>query len=423
MGAQRFPLPWRRSPAHVGAESWFFAYALLGLAQSGLAPILLPLAARGGTGSGLTYAAFALSGLAAPLFGTWADRTGRHRDLLTLGCLLAAACFGWFFFVSGGVRILLAAGAGLGAMAATTAGNVLAIQEQPEDAWDDRVARLQRFISAGQVIGLVVAGVLARTHLAIGFLFGAAALLGAAGLGAWFAPGRQMRAPHAKPAPRPLTGGEAGVISTARHHHANARELIAHLRSLGPALRHFLVVWLIAYTFMNGIAVMFPVVMTRQFHMDPVLPSAAYALGVGLSLFAYHPVSSLAHRKGGARMVTTGFGVRLILFAAMTLLGLLQAGWAGLMILVAFVLMQVSWPLLSVGANVLIVRVNPGARGESIGLFNASTSLASSIGSALGGVIFGIYGFSVLSGIAVGAVAVSIGLAVLWRDGQKPNAT
>jgi MFS family permease len=419
---RRLPLPWRRSPAHVGAEPWFFAYALLGLAQSGLAPILLPLAARGGTSSGLTYAAFALSGLVAPMFGTWADRTGRHRDLLSLGCLLAAVCFGLFFFASGGARVLLAAGAGLGAMAATTAGNVLAIQGQPEDAWDDRVARLQRFISAGQVVGLLAAGVLARNHPAAGFLFGAAALLGGAGLGARSAPGRQVRAPHAKAAPRPLTGGEAGVVSTTRHHHASARELVAHLRSLGPALRHLLVVWLVAYTFMNGIAVMFPVVMTRQFHMDPALPSAAYAIGVGLSLFAYRPASDLAHRQGGARAVVTGFGARLVLFAAMTVLGLLHADWAGLAILVAFVLVQVSWPLLSVGANVLIMRLNPGARGESVGLFNASTSLGSSIGSALGGVIFGLYGFSTLGGVAVGAVAVAIGLAVLWRGGQEPNA-
>ncbi|MBV8704614.1 MAG: MFS transporter [Acetobacteraceae bacterium] len=419
---RRFPLPWRRSPAHVGAEPWLFAYALLGLAQSGLAPILMPLATHGGTSSGLTYAAFALSGLAAPMFGTWADRTGRHRDLLTLGCLLAAVCLGLFFFASGGVRILLAAGAGLGAMAATTAGNVLAIQGQPEDAWDDRVARLQRFISAGQVIGLVVAGVLARTHVAAGFLFGAAALLGGAGLGARSAPGRQARAPHAKAAPRPLTGGEAGVVSTTRHHHANVRELVAHLRSLGPTLRHLLVLWLVGYTFMSGIAVMFPVVMTRQFHMDPTLPSAAYAIGVGLSLFAYHSASGLAHRKGGAWTMVAGFGARLVLFAAMTALGLLRADWAGLVILSAFVLMQVSWPLLSVGANVLVVRSNPGARGESIGLFNASTSLASSIGSALGGVIFGLYGFSTLSGVAAGAVAVAIGLAVVWRGGQRPNA-
>jgi hypothetical protein len=37
-------------------------------------------------------------------------------------------------------------------------------------------------------------------------------------------------------------------------------------------------------------------------------------------------------------------------------------------------------------------------------------------------VIFGLYGFSTLGGVAVGAVAVAIGLAVLWRGGQEPNA-
>jgi hypothetical protein len=307
-------------------------------------------------------------------------------------------------------------------MAATTSGNVLAIQGQPDDAWDDRVAQVQRFISAGQVVGLILAGVLARTHLAAGFIFGAIALLGGATLGAHSAPARQIRASHARASPRPLTGGEAGVLSTTRHHHASARELIAHLRSLGPALRHFLLIWLLAYTFMNGIAVMFPVVMTREFHMDPVLPSTAYAIGVGVSLMAYGPASRFAHQRGGAGLMVAGFAARLILFAAMAAFGLFHADWAGLMILAAFALMQISWPLLSVGANVLTVRLNPGARGESIGLFNASTSLGSSIGSALGGVIFGLYGFSVLAGIAVGAVGGSIVLAAVWMSRRKSKS-
>ena len=59
---------------------------------------------------------------------------------------------------------MLAAGAGLGVMATTTAGNVLAIQNYPDAQWDARVALLQRFVSAGQVVGLLAAGVLARSH-------------------------------------------------------------------------------------------------------------------------------------------------------------------------------------------------------------------------------------------------------------------
>ena len=403
-------------------EPLFLAYAWLGLAQSGLAPILMPLAARGATGSGLSYAAFALSGLAAPFLGTWADRTGRHRDLLILGSLGAAICFAPYYFVGGGARILLAAGAGLGAMAATTAGNVLAIQGKPEDQWDDRVAQLQSFISGGQVVGLVVAGALARTHLAAGFLCAAAAMVFGAGLGVYGAPGRLPRAAHQKAAPRPLTGGEAGVPSTTRHHHASARELLAHLREINPALRHFLIIWLLAYTVMNGIAVMFPVVMTRQFRMDPVFPSIAYAVGVGLSLAVYHPASLLAHKRGGATVLMAGFLLRLVLFAAMTVFALLRDSWAGLLVLVAFALTQLVWPLLGVGANVLSVRLGSSAKGESVGLFNAATSLGSSIGSAAGGAIFGWFGFSALTGLGVVAVAGATGLARFWLSDQKSRS-
>ena len=136
-------------------EAWFFSYGLLGLTQNGLVPVLMPLVAPHGGAAGLTYAAFSLLGLFAPGLGSWADHTGRHRDLLICGSLGAGALLLLFYAAGSQLRIVLAAGAGLGVMATTTAGNVLAIQGLPEAEWDARVALLQRYISAGQVIGLV----------------------------------------------------------------------------------------------------------------------------------------------------------------------------------------------------------------------------------------------------------------------------
>lgn len=404
-------------------ESWFLSYALLGLAQSGLAPILLPLASRGGARAGLTYAAFALTGLLAPVLGSWADRTGRHRDLLIYGSAGAGVCFVVFMMVGADLRILIAAGAGLGTMAATTAGNVLAIQNQPEETWDDRVGALQRFISTGQVIGLVLAGVLASRHLFAGFICAAVALALGAMLARTAAPACQPRAAHEKPTPKPLVGGEAGFVSSHRHHRLNWGELLAHLKIIHPGVRHLLIVWLLAYTLMNGVAVLFPVVMVRHYGMAPIAPSVAYAAGVTVSLLVYHPASRLAHQRGGGTVLMAGFAARLILYVLMTGLGSLHASWAGILVLIAFSLTQVVWPPLSVGANMLTLRIQPAARGENVGLFNACTSLASAVGSALGGAIFGLYGFAVLAGIASACIAGALALSAVWlRPVQKSRS-
>lgn len=402
-------------------HAWLFSYGLLGLTQSGLAPILLPLSAHSETAAGLSYAAFALAGLFSPVLGTWADRTGRHRDLLICGCLAAGAMFLLFEIVRGPLRILLAWGAGMGTMAAMTAGNVLVIQGQPKQDWDDWVARLQAFLSAGQVIGLVCAGLLVRTRPDPGFAAAGVALLTAAGLGAGLAPGRLPRHPGDKPLPKPAVGGDAGVL--AAHHHGHKfgwGELVAHFSVIERPLWRFLAIWLIAYPAMNGIATLFPVAMTRQFGMEPVWTSAAYALGVAVSLLLYGPIGRATHQYGGGRTLMAGLGLRLVLLAALAVVSVAAAGWVGWVVLVGFALIQVVWPFLSVAANSLTVQLAPNARGESIGLFNAATSLASSVGSALAGVIFGLWGFASLS--AVCCVAVGLGLA-LWAVWLPPRVT
>jgi MFS family permease len=397
------------------AERWLLSYALLGLTQSGVIPILMPLVSSSRAAAGVTYAAFSILGLCAPILGSWADRTGRHRDLLIWGSVGAGVLLLLFEAVGGPLRIAIAAGAGLGTTAAATAGNVLAIQGKPEADWDTNVARLQRFMSAGQVLGLIGAGLLAHSHPRGGFILAAIALLAAGVLGFLWAPARSSRDRLDKPESGPMVGGDAAAPAAHhRGHRANWRELVAFLTVINQRLRRFLIVWLIAYPAMNGFATIFPVAMTREFGMDPILPSAAYALGVGFSLLLYSPIATVTHRIGGGRMLMMGLAARLVLLAALTPLALWRDGWTAWVILVGFALVQLVWPLLSVASNSLSVRLAPGARGESVGLFNAATSLAAAGGSALAGVIFGAYGLSGLAGAAGVAVAVGLVLTVLW---------
>jgi MFS family permease len=396
-------------------EPWFISYSLLGLTQNGLVPVLMPLAApRGGT-AGLTYAAFSLLGIFAPFLGSWADRTGQHRNLLIWGTISSGALLLLFDFATEWQRVVLAAGAGLGAMATTTAGNVLAIQGQPEPLWDARVAALQRYISAGQVIGLSIAGLLAHNRPGAGFVVAGLALLAAAGLAFVSSPDSAPRSPAAKPPPRPMVGGDAGVSGPHhRGHHLSWLEFRANLRVIGWPLRHFLIVWLIAYPAMNGFATLFPVAMIQQFGMNPILPSCAYAVGVAASLLLYRPVGAATHRLGGGRIVMSGIGARLVLLVALAISSFADLGGVGWLVLVGFALTQFVWPLLAVGANSLSVRLAPTARGESVGLFNAATSVAAALGSALAGAIFGDAGFTGLAVSASVAVAIALGLSALW---------
>jgi len=382
------------------SNTWLVSYGLLGLTQNGLVPVLMPLAAPHGGSAGLTYAAFALLGLFAPVLGSWADRTGCHRDLLIGGILGGGIMLLLFAVVHGPWRIVLAAGAGLGTMAAATAGNVLAIQGAAEGEWDARVALLLRYFSAGQVIGLVLAGLLAARHTESGFVFAGIVLLVAGMLALPSAPTCLPRG-SSRPPVKPMVGGDAGVSGPHHHgHHATWQELRDYIAVINRPLRWFLLIWLIAYPAMNGFATLFPVAMTRQYGMPPILPSSAYAIGVAASLLLYAPIGLAAGRLGEWRMLLIGFALRLALLGALAVIGVLDAGWIGWLVLIGFALTQFVWPLLAVATNALAVRLAPNARGESVGLFNAATSLAAAVGSALAGVIFGAEGFAALAAVA-----------------------
>jgi MFS family permease len=398
------------------ADLWLVAYGLLGLTQNGLLPVLLPLVAPSGSSAGITYAVFSLFGLAAPVLGTWADRSGRHRDLLIWGTVGAGVLLLLFDTAGVTLRIAIAAGAGLGTMAATAAGNVLAIQGTQETEWEGRVARLQRFISAGQVLGLSAAGIVAHARPGEGFVLAGAALIAAGVLGI-AAPVRLPRDPRHKPDAGPIVGGDVAAAAAHRGHRAGWAEISAYLKVINRPLRRFLIVWLVGYSMMNGFATMFPVAMIHQFGMDPILPSGAYAIGVGLSLLVYTPVGVVTHRVGGGRMLIVGLAARLALVVTMVALDLCHMSWTGVSILVGFGLIQFVWPILGVAANALSVRLAPQARGESAGLFYAAMSLAASVGSALAGVVLASAGFGALAGATAIAICAALALAVLWLPG------
>lgn len=397
-------------------QPWLVSYGLLGMIQVGLVPVLLPLVAPRGTDAGLTFAAFSLPGVFAPFVGAWADGNGRHRDLLIGGCVAAGVLLPLFDVVATSpLRTLLSIGAGFGATAAMTAGNILAVQGFPQEAWDDRVALLQRCVSAGQVIGLGLAGMIAGTHPDAAFILAGVALLAAAALAAVSAPRSVASDAAVKLPPKPMTGGDAGVMGPHhRGHHLPWRQIGTYLNAINRPVRRFLSVWLATYAAMNGFAALFPVAMTRQFGMAPILPASAYAIGVAASLQLYALAGSATHRLGGARMLAAGFAARLLPLGLLAASGILPLGTAGWLALAGFALIQFVWPLIAVAANSLSVRLSPTARGEGVGLFNAATALASAIGATCAGFVYDAGGMVALSAATFAAVLCGLLLVEFW---------
>lgn len=397
-------------------ETWYIAYAVLGLVQNGVAPILLPLSAKHGFEAGLTYSAFSLSGLAAPVLGAWSDRHHRHRALLVGGLIVAAVALFAFPFVSAlASRLGLAAVAGLGVIAASTVGTMFIVEVAPASEWDQRIGALQSWISAGQVVGLILAGLLALSRPRAAFETSAAALLLGALIAWQYAPAPAQPIARSAVAPKPLVGGEAGAVHR-QFHRISLRGLRALLDLPSGALLRFLGVWLLSYTATNGISTMLPVAMTHEYGTSALVPSAIYAAGIALSLPLYRPVGRWEARASAPRVLLTGFAGRAVLLAAMAVLGFIHGGWTVWAILAAFAGTQVIWPLLAVSGNTLSVTLDPTRRGEGVGLLNASNAAGATIGGIVGGLLVEDVSYAALC--AVGCVAVTAAGIILRREGR-----
>lgn len=416
-GAGDKTLPYDRMSGSVEVDAretlspWMLCYVLLGFVQSGMVPVILPLSAHPGPASGLTYAAFAASGIVAPFVGAWSDRHGWHRWILAGGlCLAGLGLLG--HTLPGGLaqHMVTAALIGLGVSSASTVGTMFIVEVMPQARWDGQISMLQACIGGGQLVGLLTAGALGLRHVGDAYLLAAALMFLAVPMALVLAPRRRLKVERPSLTPRPARGGDTAPMGPQRSFHRVTWRAVAGLAHNG--LAWFIAAWLISYTATNGLAVMFPVAMIREYHTPATFPTTAYALGVGCSLLLYRMVGRWDVRVGPWRVLSTGFGLRALVVATMVVLAAWPSPLAVLPIMACFGLTQVIWPLLSVASNSLSVTLSPARRAESVGLLNAATSVGATIGGVLGGMLLRT-GFVWLC--AATLVALLVALLIAWH--------
>jgi predicted MFS family arabinose efflux permease len=144
------------------------------------------------------------------------------------------------------------------------------------------------------------------------------------------------------------------------------------------------------------------------------LPATTYAFAAAGSLAVYPLVTKLSKQRGARLALQAGFAARTIAIAALAVSFSSATGGVPLA-LAGFVLLVLAWPLLGVSGTALAAQLAPGEKGEALGLFNASTALASAIGAFLGGWATTVVGY----GMVCEAGIVVVGLAVLFSGGKS----
>jgi MFS transporter, DHA1 family, tetracycline resistance protein len=190
-----------------------------------------------------------------------------------------------------------------------------------------------------------------------------------------------------------------------------------------------MIVWFVAFIAIGAVFTMLPLALIRVFGVSTGLPATTYAFAAAASLAVYPLVTRLSKRRGAGIALQAGFALRAIAIALLAISFLWgPGGMPGGMLdgipvavplaLAGFVVLVLAWPLLGVSGTALAAQLAPGEKGEALGLFNASTALASAIGAFLGGWAMDVVGYGTVCVVA----AVVVALAVLCSGGENKHS-
>jgi MFS transporter, DHA1 family, tetracycline resistance protein len=406
---------------------WSAPFALINADAVGLVPILFPIVAvRHGVGHvGLVMGAFSLGAVAAPVVGNLADRFRVHRSLATVCAALCAVSLWLFPLAAAPLQPLLGLANGAGFAGAVTVANLLIVERHPKSEWNTRLGWLETALSVGQGCGLVLAawlsGLSARSGLLIAALVPAAALP----LSLLLIPrmsGTAPTAPPVAPAGSPAGArpahhlasaghvGEWGPASPLRVRPLHQRTFADLKRAAGLLRGPFgwmLAGWIPAYGGAAIIFALYPVLFSRAFGVPPRSSAIAFAVIVFVSLPLFIVAGRVSQRRGPAATLAGALAARVVLLAALAALAA-AAHVPAVVPLAAFGGVMFAWSFLSVASPGLTGELVPGAEGDAQGALNAASGLAGLVGSVVGGLAAGRWGYPAALGIGAGAVLAGL---------------
>jgi predicted MFS family arabinose efflux permease len=403
---------------------WYLAYLLLGAVTAGLIPILFPLmirrAAHDLSAVAFVMASYNLGLLLSPVWGTIAERRILYRPVGFAGLFFTAGATALMPFLhrlSEWLPCAFVIGAGSGAV--VTVATLFIVDFAPRDEWEPRIGALQSFNAIGQVAGLLLAGLFATGSFSAGLWVGAAMLVPAFALGAiGLPPGSHPRArrPLVKRVREHLDIRALAVFprliflsGIGLHvYHLNGSALRQLPAAVGTRFGRFLLSW---FMFAFGIAAFFayfPIMLADVYGIPAHVTSAVYALVAAVAIGVFVLTSRLIGRFGSGSVYRAGLWTRLGGFVLLLLPLVFPIRHSAGLALVAFALIVVAWPVLSVAGTAIAARLAPSGEGAALGLYNAALALATVIGTFVSGPLVRSLGYVVVPVLAIAGLLAAI---------------
>jgi MFS family permease len=416
------------SPRHYLAP-WYLAYLILGLITSGMLPFLLPLMVAN-TMHDLGRVAYIVGAynaglMPAPLLGLVAERFQLFRPVffggfaaLSLGLGAAATASALAAWVA------LAVLCGVGAGAVATVAPLFVVNFAPKPEWNARIGWLQSSSGAGQLAGLLLAGLILSGPLAYGFWLAAVLSVLAIVVGHLGLPSNRHDMEICLPplAWRRLMGSfhsgppVGGLLHHSHHLQGEALRRLAN--SIEGEFVRFLLAWAALSFAVAPFFAYYPLIMRSTFGIAPATIALLYALAAAIGIGLFVAAGRAAQQFGSRVVFLFGIAVRAVGFAMLAALTVTASPGTPAAAIFGFMLVVLAWPVLSVAGTGLAASLTPVGEGAAMGLLASSSAIATLLGTALAGPLVEALGYRVVSPIAVAGL---LGAAALTAKARREN--
>lgn len=363
---------------------WFISCALVALTTTGIVPILVPLeivAVQGNPANvGLVMATIGAGMLTSPLWAALAARYSCYRQLMFLGSAGVGLCL-WGFDACSDLPHWLVCAFLTGCCVATTftLANIILVSLYPQDA-DERISWLQTLVTAGTVLGLVVAGAVEHLPFGAGVWAGGITSALAAAL-TWSVPAQVVPPPP----PQKVSGAPSWS------------------RPLGVLL----LLWFLSNAGVSGYTAYYPLVMKVEFAVDPATASYVLAGASALSTLIFAGAGRVVRKLGYSRLMIASLAGRMLALVSLSVLSYQEFPGREYLALALFTIITLLWPLISVSATLLASEL-AFSKSRGLGYFDGAAALAHLVGPAAAGLLANALGYESVIVFAAASIAVSL---------------